>query len=299
MLPSIAKAIDTAHLGSPATKARVPSIGSAMTSADRATRAVSSVVSSESQPASGNSAPRRARRNRSTARSALVTGEPPSLYWTFAPVLAPEAKSRIAISPPRRAASTSAASAWAARASRPASMGFALVMARALLYWRRGSRAMGSPRFCSRARERGRREGPHSSRDIAERTRSSSKIFLVPVPSRPDRLLSTHRRRSPWRRSGINEATREQMARPRSRVRSGELTAVATSVTLYRAMTTPGGAMPESSGHVLETLWEDEEFVLFWGWNGEPFPLLAAAPSAAQPSPESLARLQYSYALPR
>jgi hypothetical protein len=56
--------------------------------------------------------------------------------------------------------------------------------------------------------------------------------------------------------------------------------------------------MPESSGHVLETLWEDEEFVLFRGvWNGEPFPLLAAAPSAAQPSPESLARLQHSYAL--
>ena len=56
--------------------------------------------------------------------------------------------------------------------------------------------------------------------------------------------------------------------------------------------------MPESSGHVLETLWQDEEFVLFWGvWNGEPFPLLAAAPSAAQPSAESLARLQHAYAL--
>jgi hypothetical protein len=32
-------------------------------------------------------------------------------------------------------------------------------------------------------------------------------------------------------------------------------------------------------------------------WNGEPFPVLAAAPSAAQPSPESLARLQHAYAL--
>jgi hypothetical protein len=75
------------------------------------------------------------------------------------------------------------------------------------------------------------------------------------------------------------------MARPRSRVRSGELTAVATSVTLYRVMTTPGGAMPESSGHVLETLWEDEEFVLFRGaWNSEPFPLLAAAPSGEPPA---------------
>src|SRR5277367_3340106 len=70
----------------------------------------------------------------------------------FALVLAPEAKSRIAISPPRRAASTSAASAWAARASRPGSMEFALVMARALLYWRRGARAMGPARFRSRAR---------------------------------------------------------------------------------------------------------------------------------------------------
>ena len=56
--------------------------------------------------------------------------------------------------------------------------------------------------------------------------------------------------------------------------------------------------MPELSGQVLETLWEDEEFVLFRGvWDGEPFPLLAAAPSAAQPSPESLARLQHAYAL--
>jgi hypothetical protein len=55
--------------------------------------------------------------------------------------------------------------------------------------------------------------------------------------------------------------------------------------------------MRESSGHVLETLWEDQEFVLFRGvWNGEPLPLLAAA-SAAQPSPESLARLQHAYAL--
>jgi hypothetical protein len=43
---------------------------------------------------------------------------------------------------------------------------------------------------------------------------------------------------------------------------------------------------------------EDEEFVLFRGvWNGEPFPLLATAPSAAQPSPESLTRLQHAYAL--
>ena len=53
--------------------------------------------------------------------------------------------------------------------------------------------------------------------------------------------------------------------------------------------------MPESSGRVLEDVVEDGEFVLFRGvWNGEPFPLLAAAPSAAQPSAESLARLQHA-----
>ena len=31
--------------------------------------------------------------------------------------------------------------------------------------------------------------------------------------------------------------------------------------------------------------------------DGEPFPLLAAMPSSAQPSPETLARLQHAYAL--
>jgi serine/threonine protein kinase len=78
------------------------------------------------------------------------------------------------------------------------------------------------------------------------------------------------------------------------------LTAVAASVTLYRArddaLRRP--RMPESSGPVLETLWEDEEFVLFRGLrDGESFALLALAPASAQPSPESLARLQHAYAL--
>jgi serine/threonine protein kinase len=56
--------------------------------------------------------------------------------------------------------------------------------------------------------------------------------------------------------------------------------------------------MPDLSGHVLETLWEDEEFVLFRsvGDDGS-LPLLAFAPASAQPSPESLARLQHAYAL--
>jgi PAS domain S-box-containing protein len=53
-----------------------------------------------------------------------------------------------------------------------------------------------------------------------------------------------------------------------------------------------------SSGHAPETLWEDGELVLSRGvWDGEPFPLLAAMPSSAQPSPETLARLQHAYAL--
>jgi PAS domain S-box-containing protein len=56
-----------------------------------------------------------------------------------------------------------------------------------------------------------------------------------------------------------------------------------------------GGAITELSGHV-ETLWEDEEFVLSRGmWAGGPF--LAVAPSSEQPSPGSLARLQHAYSL--
>ena len=56
--------------------------------------------------------------------------------------------------------------------------------------------------------------------------------------------------------------------------------------------------MTASSGHALETLWEDGEFVLSRGvWDGEGLPLLAAMPSSAQPSPETLARLQHAYAL--
>ena len=56
--------------------------------------------------------------------------------------------------------------------------------------------------------------------------------------------------------------------------------------------------MTVSSRHAPETLWEDGELVLSRGvWNGEPFPLLAAAPSSAQPSPGTLARLQHAYTL--
>jgi serine/threonine protein kinase len=53
-----------------------------------------------------------------------------------------------------------------------------------------------------------------------------------------------------------------------------------------------------SSEHVPETLWEDGELILSRRErDGEPFPLLAAMPSSAQPSPETLARLQHAYAL--
>ena len=56
--------------------------------------------------------------------------------------------------------------------------------------------------------------------------------------------------------------------------------------------------MTEPSGYVLETLWEDGEFVLSRGVrDGEPSPLLVVAPASAQPSPGSLARLEHAYAL--
>jgi len=52
------------------------------------------------------------------------------------------------------------------------------------------------------------------------------------------------------------------------------------------------------SGHVLETLWKDGEFILSRGvWDGESFPVLSAAPASAQPPPETLARLQHAYTL--
>ena len=56
--------------------------------------------------------------------------------------------------------------------------------------------------------------------------------------------------------------------------------------------------MTTSSEHAPETLWEDGELVLSRGVRGgEPFPLLAAMPSSAQPLPETLARLQHAWAL--
>src|SRR5712672_935078 len=56
--------------------------------------------------------------------------------------------------------------------------------------------------------------------------------------------------------------------------------------------------MTEPPGFALETLWEDEEFVLSRGVrDGEPAPLLVVAPASAQPSPGSFTRLEHAYAL--
>jgi hypothetical protein len=53
-----------------------------------------------------------------------------------------------------------------------------------------------------------------------------------------------------------------------------------------------------SSGNAPETLWEYGELVLSRDVrDGEAFPLFAAIPSSAQPSPELPARLQHAYAL--
>ena len=59
-----------------------------------------------------------------------------------------------------------------------------------------------------------------------------------------------------------------------------------------------GGPMTAGSGYVLETLREGAEFTLYRGrQHGNPFPLLAVAPAAEQPSPESLRRLEHEYLL--
>src|SRR5271154_793039 len=70
---------------------------------------------------------------------------------------------------------------------------------------------------------------------------------------------------------------------------------------LARGMTTmskEARAVTASSGDVPEILWEDAELVLSRGVSdGQPLPFLVAMPSSAQPSAETLARLQHAYAL--
>ena len=59
-----------------------------------------------------------------------------------------------------------------------------------------------------------------------------------------------------------------------------------------------GLAMTEPSRYLLETLWEDGEFVLSRGVReGERSPLLVVAPASAQPAPGSLTRLEHAFAL--
>jgi hypothetical protein len=56
--------------------------------------------------------------------------------------------------------------------------------------------------------------------------------------------------------------------------------------------------MTEPSRYLLETLWEDGEFVLSRGvQDGETSRLLVVAPASAQPAPGSVARLEHAYAL--
>src|SRR4051794_24153428 len=77
----------------------------------------------------------------------------------------------------------------------------------------------------------------------------------------------------------------------------GRLNSVTRDVVRFRC-NRGGLAMTEPPGYALETLWEDEEFVLSRGVrDGEPAPLLAVAPASAQPAPGSLARLEHAHAL--
>jgi hypothetical protein len=54
----------------------------------------------------------------------------------------------------------------------------------------------------------------------------------------------------------------------------------------------------ELSKDMLETLWQDEEFVLSRSvQKGELSPVLVVTPALAQPAPATLTRLQHAYAL--
>src|SRR5277367_523081 len=56
--------------------------------------------------------------------------------------------------------------------------------------------------------------------------------------------------------------------------------------------------MTTGSGYVLKLLREGAEFTVYRGrQHGNPLPLLAVAPAAEQPSPQSLRRLEHEYLL--
>jgi hypothetical protein len=57
-------------------------------------------------------------------------------------------------------------------------------------------------------------------------------------------------------------------------------------------------SMTERSEYVLEPLREGADFTLYRGWqHGNPFPVLAVALAAEQPSPQGLRRLEHEYSL--
>jgi hypothetical protein len=57
-------------------------------------------------------------------------------------------------------------------------------------------------------------------------------------------------------------------------------------------------SISEASGYVLEPLREGADFTLYRGrQHGNPSLVLAVAPSAEQPSPQSLRRLEHEYSL--
>ena len=132
---------------------------------------------------------------------------------------------------------------------------------------------------------RGRRPAASCSRycravpAYSSRRDAQSEAFgvLLKIPRKTKEICSRSRSRSSW----SNARRRLLSPEPRPRI-----------------TTSRGSRRDDSSGHAPETLWEDGELVLCRGvWGGKPFPLLAAMPSSAQPSPETLARLQHAYAL--
>src|SRR5579883_2802290 len=56
--------------------------------------------------------------------------------------------------------------------------------------------------------------------------------------------------------------------------------------------------MAAASEYVLERIRDGGEFTLYRGWqHGHPSPVLVVAPTAEQPSPQSLLRLEHEYSL--
>ena len=77
--PPLTSATEIDQPGRPRIKSRVPSIGSTSQISSAASRSGASTVSSDSQPAAGSNVPSCAFKNRSTSRSASLTGSPGSL----------------------------------------------------------------------------------------------------------------------------------------------------------------------------------------------------------------------------